>query len=396
MGKDLWVCNIYCDEGKSMKNKVVKIIISVVGLLIILGTALWANHYEKPELVSKEGQTYEKAVVKQIVKDNLEEDGNRYGDQTVVLEIKSGELKGKEVEANSPDGNLFGAVCREGMRVIAIVSKSGDQITTTVYSQDRSLAIYGFLLIFVLFICLIGGKKGIKAVVSLAFTVVILICILFPLVYRGYSPFLVTVILCGIATVFTLVVVGGLNAKTLAAITGTVVGVIAAGVSASLFGAAAGISGYNVSEIESLNFVAQNSPLKIGQLLFAGILISSLGAVMDVGMSISSTIQEIHEKNSSLGMKELFMSGIHVGRDMMGTMSNTLILAFVGGSLIDLLLDYAYDLSYNQLINSYNIGIEVMQGIAGSLGVVLTVPVTSYLAALLISHSKKANKDITE
>lgn len=168
-----------------------------------------------------------------------------------------------------------------------------------------------------------------------------------------------------------------------------------AGASAKLFGLAAGISGYNVSEIESLLFVAQNTEIQIGGLLFAGILISSLGAVMDVGMSVSSTINEIHEKNPLLSRNELFKSGINVDRDMMGTMSNTLILAFVGGSIITLIINYAYDLPFNQMINSFSIGIEIMQGISGSLGIILTVPFTSFVTSRLLKRSENTlhNRD---
>lgn len=104
---------------------------------------------------------------------------------------------------------------------------------------------------------------------------------------------------------------------------------------------------------------------------------------MDVAMSVSSAIAEIHDKSKTLGMKELFISGMHVGKDMMGTMSNTLILAFAGGSISVLVLDYAYNLPLRQIINSYSIGIEIMQGIAGSIGVILTVPTTAFMAALL-------------
>ena len=109
---------------------------------------------------------------------------------------------------------------------------------------------------------------------------------------------------------------------------------------------------------------------------------------MDVGMSIASTIQELHERSPKLGTKELFVSGIRVGRDMMGTMANTLIFAYVGGALSTLVVNYAYNLSYNQLINSYVIGVEIMQGLSGTLGVVLTVPITAAAASVLIGHKK--------
>lgn len=326
----------------------------------------------------------QKAQVVEVTKDNLAEDGNRYGEQKVILKINSGALKGQEVEATSPSGTLFGATCKPGMPVIAIVSVTDGNSVVTVYSQDRSMAIYTFALFFALVVCLIGGKKGVKAVFSLAFTFISIFGLLLPLIYKGFSPIPVTILVCVVATVFTLLMISGWTKKTLSAVIGTTCGVAAAGISALVFGHFAGISGYNVSDIETLNFVAQYTPVGIGGLLFAGIIISSLGAVMDVGMSMASAIQEIYEANPQVDRKKLFMSGIHVGRDMMGTMTNTLILAYVGGSMTTLVINYAYSLPYNQLLNSYNIGIEIMQGLAGSLGVVLTVPITAFVAVELV------------
>lgn len=102
---------------------------------------------------------------------------------------------------------------------------------------------------------------------------------------------------------------------------------------------------------------------------------------MDVAMSISSTIEEISYQNPELGVKELFFSGMRVGKDMMGTMSNTLILAFAGGSINTLVFIYAYNYEYLQMINMFDIGIEIIQGVASSMGVILTVPICSFLAA---------------
>ena len=109
---------------------------------------------------------------------------------------------------------------------------------------------------------------------------------------------------------------------------------------------------------------------------------------MDVSMSISSTLTEIYNHNKNIGRVELFKSGINVGRDMMGTMTNTLIFAYVGGAMTTLVINYAYDLSYRQLANSYVIGIEIMQGLSGSLGVVLTVPITALIASFLAVRKK--------
>lgn len=362
-----------------------KIIAAMIAIVVFAGILVYVNDFDKEPLTSNTGQSYEKAKVVEITEDNLQEDGNRYGNQEVILKMTSGSLKGKEVEATSPSGTLFGADCVVGMKVIAIISVNEDTVVATVYAKDRSMCILAFILIFIAMVIFIGGVKGVKAIASLIFTLVSILYLQFPLIYRGFSPFVVTVVVAAVTTMFTMLFVGGANRKSVAAIVGTVTGVIIAGVTAQIFGKAAGISGYNVSDIESLNYMGQYTKVQIGGLLFSGIIISALGAVMDVGMSIASTMAELHEKKPDMGRKELFVSGIHVGKDMMGTMTNTLILAYVGGSITTLMLNYAYDLSTNQLINSYNIGIEIMQGLSGSMGIVLTVPITAFVSALLLT-----------
>lgn len=366
-----------------------KVIFLVIALLIFVTAIIKCNDIEKRQLISTDGQSFEKAEVTEILKDNLAEDGYRYGNQEVMVRIKSGEYKGRELAAMNPNGSLFGANCKVGTQVIVMLSIAEDNSVVTVYSKDRSLAVYIYILIFAGVICLIGGIQGVKAVGSLLFTFVCIFFILFPLMYRGVSPILAAILISVLSTVATLGLLGGVSGKTLAAIAGTTAGVVIAGAAALLFGRAADISGYNVADIETLAYVGENSPIQIGQLLFSGIIIASLGAVMDVGMSIASTIQELHDTNPAMTRKKLFLSGMHVGRDMMGTMANTLILAFVGGSITGLVTNYAYDLSYNQLINSYAIGIELMQGLSGSLGVVMTVPVTAAFGAFFVYKSPK-------
>lgn len=370
----------------SIKKKLM--IVPIIGIVFIL-LLLECNQFEKTPMISTKGQSYEKAVVTEIIKDNVAEDGNRYGTQEVMVRIKSGNNKGKEYEAVNPNGTLFGADCEVGKKVIVIVSENSSSNIVTVYSRDRTSVIYGFSLIFAAVVCIIGGKKGAKAVLSLIFAFICIGYLMFPLIYQGISPIMITIVVSVLTTVVTLGLLGGISSKTLSAIIGTTCGVVISAVAALIFGKAAGISGYNVSDIETLNYVGQNSSIQIGQLLFSGIIISSLGAVMDVGMSIASTIQEIHDTNPSLSRKQVFLSGIHVGQDMMGTMTNTLIFAYVGGSLTTLIINYAYDLSYRQLANSYIIGIEIMQGLSGSLGVVLTVPITAFVASFLIGKKKK-------
>lgn len=348
---------------------------------------IWINQGERIALVNREGQTFEKGVVTQILQDNLQPDGSRVGEQRVVVRMTTGVRAGQELETTSSSGFLFGAGCTVGMRVIVIQSVAGDATVTSVYSRDREWVLYAFAAAYLLVLCLVGGKQGVKGALGLVFTFFCILFVYLPLVYRGWSPFWVAVLICVATTLVTMYLIGGPTKKTLVATGGTVAGVIIAGIAATVFSLATGITGWNVSDIESLLTLASTSGVQVGGLLFSGLLISSLGAVMDVAMSIGSAIAELHAQNPSISRRDLFKAGMHVGRDMMGTDSNTLILAFAGGSVSMLVLDYAYALPYQQIINSNNIGIAIMQGLSGSFGIVLAVPVTVALAVLLYTWS---------
>lgn len=366
-----------------IRNKIGIIVLPFLALLaLILFLSQWCQ-VEKVEMVSDSSQQFDKAVVTEVITDNLQEDGSRVGNQEVKVKFLTGKNKGKEVEAVSTNGSLYGATCYKGLKVVTLTNQSGDVTITSVYSLNREPYVIGFVLLFFVLICMVGGKNGIKAVLGLVVTFALVLFFLFPAIYRGMSPINAAIITVIFTTIITIGILTGYSKKTLAAILGTVVGVIISGVTAWAFGKIAGISGYNVSNIDTLISVANCTNIKVGDLLFAGILISSLGAVMDVGLSIASTIAELHSVKPELTWTQLFQSGMNVGKDMMGTMANTLILAFAGGSLSELLLDYAYDLPYVQLINSYTIGIEVMQGVAGSIGIILTVPLVSIFSSLL-------------
>ena len=373
--------------GLLTRKKAVRYLIYVLFVCVFAVFVIKLNQVEKTDLVVRTGQTFEKAKVVKILRDNLEENGTRVGEQKVRVRMLTGVRKGEELDITSSSGYLFGAACKPGMKVIVMQSVAGDSTVASVYTQDREGVIYIFALIYLLVLCLIGGKQGIKGCLGLVFTFFCVIFVYLPLVYLKYSPFWTAVFVCFITTLVTMYLIGGPTRKTCAATLGTLIGVILAGVSAWCFSKASGISGYNVSDIETLMTLWNTNRIQVGGLLFSGLLISCLGAVMDVAMSISSAIDEIYRQNLSLSRKELFKAGLRVGRDMMGTDSNTLILAFAGSSVSTLLLDYSYNLPYQQIINSNNIGIAIMQGLAGSFGIVLSVPFTVLICTILF-HKK--------
>ena len=354
--------------------------LAIAGILFLLFLYRYSQ-IDKVILYETEGRTFAKAEVMDVIEDNETEDGISIGNQIVSLKLTSGKWKGKTVEATSSSSYLYGAHCKKGSKVIAIVSESQGEMTASVYSQNREMQLYLIIAIFVFTIILIGGKKGLASVIGLGFTILCILFLFLPMIYKGISPIWSAVLVVILTTVATMYLVGGISRKTMTAILGPVSGVLISALFAMLFCKMTNISGYNVSDIEDLIYIRDQTGIKVGELLFSGILISALGAVMDVAMSISSTIEEIHCQNSELTIKELFQSGMNVGKDMMGTMSNTLILAFAGGSINTLVFIFAYNYEYLQVVNMYAIGIEIIQGIASSMGVILTVPITSFLAA---------------
>lgn len=375
-----------------MSKKVVRYLIYLLFVCVFGVFVFKLNQVEKTELVVRTGQTFEKAEVTQILEDNLDSNGTRVGEQKVRVKMLTGARKGKEFDITSSSGYLFGAACKAGMKVIVMQSIAGETTIASVYSQDREWVIYIFALLYLLALCVIGGKQGIKGCLGLIFTFFCVIFVYLPLVYLRFSPFWAAVFICFLTTLVTMYLIGGPTKKTCAATLGTLAGVVLAGLSAWCFSNASGISGYNVSDIETLMTLWNTNRIQVGGLLFSGLLISCLGAVMDVAMSISSAIDEIYKQNTALSRKELFKAGMRVGRDMMGTDSNTLILAFAGSSVSTLLLDYAYDLPYQQIINSNNIGIAIMQGLAGSFGIVLSVPLTVLICTVLFHKNETASQ----
>ncbi|MDD6611984.1 MAG: YibE/F family protein [Clostridiales bacterium] len=362
--------------------------LAVVAAAILTAVCFYTiSQVERHPLMANEGRSFVKAEVVSVLEDNEQLEGVYVGDQLVQLRILSGAHKGETVEATSSSAYLYGAHCTKGMKVVAILSESQGEIVASVYGYNREPMLYLMIGLFLIIIWLIGGRQGLYSILGLAFTFICIFSFFLPMVYRGFSPVAAAVIVVIASTLVTMYLVAGISVKATAAVIGTVMGVLVAGIIALVFGRLCHVTGYNVSDIENLIYVQEQVGIQVGELLFAGILIAALGAVMDVSMSISSTLQEIHDKNPGLTGRQLFHSGMTVGRDMMGTMSNTLILAFAGGSINTLVLFYAYAYSYTQIINMYDIAIEIMQGVSASLGVVLTVPFVSAVAAWMLSHA---------
>lgn len=206
----------------------------ITGILFLIFLMQY-NKIEKTELLSTEGRTFEKAVVTEVISDNLTENGNRVGNQTVRLRLCSGKFKNEKVEAISSSSYLFGATCKKGMKVIALVSESQGEVIASVYSADREFSLYFMIAVFLLVIILIGGKKGAASVMGLGFTIVCVLFLFLPMIYRGVSPIFSAVVVAVITTVVTIYLISGISVKSLTAISGTVTGVVMAVIFAGIF-----------------------------------------------------------------------------------------------------------------------------------------------------------------
>lgn len=358
----------------------------------LLAALVQLNNVTKPALVNTDGRVFAKAVVADVLRDNVQENGSRIGDQIVSLKLEDGSL----VQANSPNGLLFGTVCEPGMSVVVIASKTGTLSSYTVYSYDRMTAVIAFLAFFALLLMLVGGKKGVKSVVALTATFACFLFFFFPLLLHGLSPIVAAVITATIVLALTVWLICGPTRQALAAGIASFGGVLSAGIAAEVFGRMAHLSGYNVPNIEALLFINQNSKIDVGELLFAGILFASLGAVLDIAMDVSAATAEIRSQSAEVSAQSLFKSGMRVGQDVMGTMAATLILAVFGGSLGTWVLDYVYDLPFLQLLNSNSLDIVIMQGLSGGIGVILTVPIAAGFSAVLLSRHRHQQADEPE
>ena len=322
---------------------------------------------------------YLRAEVKEIINESLS-DENEYttGYQKAVVEFREGELKGKTAEIENYITAIHNVVLKKGSHIVVCADMpEGLEPYYSVYNYDRSAGSFALIGAFLLLVIIIGRKKGFMSCVGLVFTVCMVVCVLLPELFEGGNAVVTSVLTVVASTSVSCFCIGGLTRKTHLNIISTVLGTVSAGAVYLIFMLVLNISGSNMSEAEMLSVISKSTGLRLDGILFAGVLISALGAVMDVAVSLGASLNEIRDLNPDIAAKELFKSGMNIGRDMIGTMTNTLILAFAGGTLASLIVFLSYGIQFNQLISSDFLALEIAMGISGSAAVVLTVPISA-------------------
>ena len=300
--------------------------------------------------------------------------------QKLTAVLMNGESKGTQVviENNYSDSLAYSQMYRSGDEVFLSLSERASGTLTGKISgikRDKYVVLFGSLFLFVL--VAVAGKKGLLSLVSIAGNI-----LLFNIALDSYeiadNAQLLWISSAAVIgwTVLTLLLVSGRNRKTYAASLTTMIGTFLTWISA--YGVIAGTNGQGL-RYEEMQFVT-HYPRRI---FLSSILIGSLGAVMDVAITMTAAIQELYEKDPAISAKALFQSGREIGKDIMGTMANVLLFAYVSGA-IPTLVFYLENGSDVFLIFSMQLSLEITRALAGSLGIVLTVPLAMLTAVRLI------------
>ena len=381
-------------------------------VLLLCGLIFFAAYQEAlktpstPRSSVQSGVIYEKAKVVAITGGAYQGDQDMedvpVGKQELTAELISGDYKGQRFSLTNNLSYLYGTVLKEGDTITVAFSLTDGKVENVVLQDyDRTVPLAVIVLLFLLVTVLVGGKVGAKSLLGLGLTILCVFVILIPLLLDGWPTLPTVLALCAFVTVITFVVLGGVNRKTVCAILGTIMGVALA----MAFGKFAcwllRIDGYKmyvaVPTVEPLLQLRQTQDpahaLRLADLLVGGILLAALGAVNDVAMSISSAMNELIAVNPSLTRRQLFKSGMNIGRDMVGTMTNTLILALVGGSFAMIIYYTSMEPSWVQLMSTTFLSVEMVQALASSIGVILAVPFSVVIGMLLFGmRPKKAKK----
>lgn len=254
------------------------------------------------------------------------------------------------------------------------------------YRSGQIAFLLGF---FCLALLLFGQKKGFNTMLSLAFTCGAVFFVFVPSILAGRNPYLWSCLICLYIIGMTLALVSGFSRKSLASALGCSGGVLVAGLMTVLCSHTMKLTGFLDDDSLYVYLMNPDQPIDLKAIIFAANIIGALGATMDVAMSLSSSLHELSEQAPNISFTEMFRSGIRIGQDIMGTMANTLVLAYIGSSLSTVLLFVSYQASLLQLLNRELIIVELLQALSGSIGILFTIPISAFVSSVLYRKHKE-------
>ncbi len=311
--------------------------------------------------------------------------------------FKSGPYKGKQVEMLQFIDYMYAVQPKSvtaGDNII--VSYAQDPLTSQkiwmFIEYDRIGYVIAICLLFCAFIVIIGRKKGLATLLSLVFTCCAIFTVYIPSILNGRNIYMMTVIIAGYIILMSIILINGINKKTLCAILGNIGGVAIAGILTTICSHLFGLTGVVDEDCMILMYVNSAHPIDLRAVVWGSVVIGALGAVMDVAVSLASAMNELAQHMEGRSRLKMIRSGMNIGKDAIGTMTNTLILAYIGGSLATVLLLISSNKTPIHLFNTEMILVEVLQAVVGSTGILFAVPVTVVISAYLFTGRRKSDR----
>jgi uncharacterized membrane protein len=384
-----------------MKKIDVKAIIIYISTILVsllisyLGTSYYAAQMPKIENPQYDSSQFHNAKITSIVSDQPSSDENDFGVVREVIfkaTISKGEYQHREIIVNQQFTlqtleELYPIEVGDSVILYRIEFDSNVEWALVSYQRENSLWLLAGL--FIVLIILFGRMKGFSSILSLGFTVYAIFFILIPAILSNANIYILTLAIVLYVTLLTFILLTGLSKKMIAATLGCFGGVAMAALIAFVWMEIMKMSGVLSDEYIHLILLKDEIPIDLRGIMFIAVVIGALGAIMDVSMSIASALEEVIINSPKISPKELIKSGFNIGRDVMGTMSNTLILAYIGSALPFILLLIIYARPMNLLANSEYIASEIMQAVAGSLGILFAMPITALITATLYKLASK-------
>ncbi len=372
-----------------MKNKqsIYQIIAVFVSALLVLSGYLYIVGDGTVFKGTMEGETIKCRVIRvtDVQTDNISGE-NEFVTVHFKAQALNTSFRGKTLDVVQEIDKAYAFSPRQVEQNDKILVESYTQNGTQHYyfgDFSRITPLIWLLVIFCILVIVFSRMQGVKTVISLAFTCLSVFLVLIPAILNGHNIYFWSIAICVYITVMTLSIISGFNMKSACAGIGCVSGVLCAGLITLITDRFLNMTGMLEEESVYLIQLYPDNPINLKAIIFAMIIVGAVGAVMDVSMSISSSLFELRLKSPDIKPKELMKSGFTIGRDMMGTMANTLVLAYIGSSLTSVLLLAAFNANIEQVINKELIVAEILQALAGSMGMLLTLPLTSAICAVM-------------
>ncbi|HCT64820.1 MAG TPA: hypothetical protein DIC60_06095 [Lachnospiraceae bacterium] len=311
----------------------------------------------------------------------------RSGEQDCKLELLGGKFKGSVTDGyNILNGSLESdKIFNIGDKALVVISYQDNKILSVNMIDHYRINMEMILAAaFAIFLIVVAGKTGIRAILSFVITVLMLWKVLIPAYLNGYNPVLVGLIITTFLTVIIISLVYGFDKRTITAVSGSVTGLLVTAVLGIIFTNQFKIHGAIMAYSESLLYSGYSN-LNLTQIFMASIFIGSSGAVMDLAVDITSAVNEVIEKKPEISVKDAIISGMNVGRAAMGTMTTTLLLAYSGGYVASLMVFMAQGTPIDNIVNYKYVSSEILHTIVGSFGLVSVAPLTAVCAGILLT-----------